>query len=137
LRRRWENQEKPTFLPNLSFCHPSAGQARRAKAATAKAGQSQSKWVKVGQTSSVGQAGGRSPCKSLKMNNLQNKQHLFGQTMLNLVKHGQKKPIHFGEGEAVAAKAGQGVPGRPKNRDASYWETDRIFFRNLSRSFPK
>jgi hypothetical protein len=30
------------------------------------------------------------------MNNLQNKQLWPGQTVLNLVKHGQKKPIRFG-----------------------------------------
>jgi hypothetical protein len=30
------------------------------------------------------------------MNNLQNKQLWPGQTMLNLVKHGQNKPIRFG-----------------------------------------
>jgi hypothetical protein len=54
----------------------------------------------------------------MKLNNLQNKQLDSGQTMSNLVNHGQNEPIHFGEGEAVAAKAGQGGVGWPKHRDA-------------------
>jgi hypothetical protein len=38
---------------------------------------------------------GQIPCKPLKMNNLQHKQLESGQTGLNLVKHGQNKPIRF------------------------------------------
>jgi hypothetical protein len=57
-----------------------------------ESGQTRSKSVKP----LVGQAGASNPCKYLKMNSLQNKQPLSGQTMLNLVKHGQNKPIRFG-----------------------------------------
>jgi hypothetical protein len=45
----------------------------------------QSNWVKPGQTDSVGQAGGQNTCKSLTINNLQNKQPYPGQTGINLV----------------------------------------------------
>jgi hypothetical protein len=49
--------------------------------------------IKVNQSDSVGQAGGQNPCKSLTMSSLQNKQLSAGQTILNLVKHGQKEPM--------------------------------------------
>jgi hypothetical protein len=71
-----------------------------------KAGQSQSKCIKA---SSLGQAARQNPCKSLKMNSFPNKQiesslpaiaaeATAGQTMINLVKPGQNKPIPFGLG---------------------------------------
>ena len=58
-------------------------------------GEGGSNPVKVNQTDLVGQAGTSNPCKCFIINSLQNKQLLSGQTMLNLVKHGQNKPIRF------------------------------------------
>ncbi len=56
----------------------------------------QSNWVKVGQTSLVGQAGASNLCKYFKMNSLQHNQPQSGLTGINLVTHGQNKPIRFG-----------------------------------------
>jgi hypothetical protein len=110
LRQNWEGQTiqgKPIFLPGLSFCHPSIGdgsarQASRAEAAPsavavaakgdaakaalpviailATADQSQSKRIKPVWLGKL-MAGIR--CKTIKMNNLQEKQLRSGQTMLN------------------------------------------------------
>jgi hypothetical protein len=66
-------------------------EAASAKEDAAKAGQSQSKWVKpILRVKPVV----RIECKSLTMNSLQHKQLQAGHTMFNLVKHGQNKPIH-------------------------------------------
>jgi len=58
--------------------------------------EGQSSSVKLGQTDSVGQAAGQNPCKTFKMNSLQNKQLYSSQTMVNLVTYGQNKPILSG-----------------------------------------
>ena len=64
----------------------------------------QSKPVKPGQSSLVGQAGASNLCKYFKMNSLQNKQPRSGQTMCNLVKHGQNEPIRFGPAARCPAR---------------------------------
>ena len=63
------------------------------KSRSIKVNQSESKWIKA---NLLVQLAVRIVCKSMTMNNLQNKQLWPGQTMLNLVKRGQKKPIRFG-----------------------------------------
>jgi hypothetical protein len=55
--------------------------------------KAQSYSVKVGQSDSVGQADGQNPRKSLIMSSLHNNQLQSGQTIVNLVKHGQNKPV--------------------------------------------
>jgi hypothetical protein len=49
--------------------------------------------VKVGQTDLSGQAGSQNQCKSIAMNSLQNKSRSVSQSRINLVNHGQNKPI--------------------------------------------
>ena len=65
----------------------------------------QSKPVKVNQSDSVGQAGGQNPCKSIKINNLQNKQLQSGQTvyiLVNMVKNSQSSS---GSGRSGVARS--------------------------------
>ena len=69
------------FLPSFRWRQfRRTGSPRRSRC-----GEGGSKPVKVNQTSSLGQARGRNPCKVLTMNNLQNKQPPSSQTGVNLV----------------------------------------------------